>query len=267
MKLSTLMKYDHSIVWVTVLTGILLQTGCATGGRAGGGAPWTIRCLELNGPNRTVLMSQFAETLKRTPGIRPRDVKVINSSDDTIRLYYSTYYRKTDFQTGRRAQSKRLRDDLNLIKQLGDQSGRRYFIQAIPVRIPTPDVGPPAWDLKNVNATYSLQVAFFESTDDFWEHKQAAVEFCNLLREKGYEAYYYHTDPSSTVMVGAFGPDALITRADGRTYYSEEVLALQRKELMQYNLLNGKMYSATNNQGKRVLVSSRLVITPQASNP
>ena len=48
---------------------------------------------------------------------------------------------------------------------------------------------------------------------------------------------------------------------------SEEVLALQRKELMQYNLLNSKMYSATNNQGKRVLVSSRLVITPQASNP
>lgn len=263
MKFNSSMTYDRSMVWYAVLIGTLLQTGCATGG----GAPWTILCLELNGPNRTVLMSQFAQTLKRTPGIRPNDVTVVNSSDDTIRLYYSTYYRKTDFQTGRRTQSKRLRDDLNLIKQLGDQSKRRYFIQAIPVRMPTPDVGFPSWDLKNVNATYSLQVAFFESTDDFWEHKKAAAEYCKFLRKKGYEAYYYHTDPSSTVMVGAFGPEALITRANGRTYYSEEVLALQRKEFMQYNLLNSKTYSATNDQGKRVLVSSRLVITPQASNP
>lgn len=252
---------NRSIVRFAVLIGALLQTGCATGG----GAPWTIRCLELNGPHRSELMSQFVETLRRTRGIHPDDVTVIDSPDDTIRLYYGTYYRRTDIQTGRRTQSKRLRGDLDLIKQLGDQSGRRYFIQAIPVRIPTPDVGPAAWDLKNVNATYSLQVAFFESTDDFWEHKMAAAEFCKLLREKGYEAYYYHADSSSTVMVGSFGPEALITRTDGRTYYSDEVLALQRKELLQYNLLNSKTYRATNDQGIRVVMPSRLVLTPQAS--
>ena len=49
-------------------------------------------------------------------------------------------------------------------------------MHVLPVRMPTPDVGNPQWDLAHVPAKYSLQVAVFEPTDDFAEFKQAAVE-------------------------------------------------------------------------------------------
>ena len=247
------------IIRCAVCMCLLSQMGCASLR-----APWTIRCLELSGPNRSLLMSQFVETLKRTPGIRSKDVFVVDSSEGFTRLYYGTYYRKTNPRTGRRSMSTRLRADLDLIKQLGDESKRRYFLQAIPVRMPTPDVGKPEWDLRRAHATYSLQVAFFEPNDDFWQHKKAAAEYCRLLRERGYEAYYYQTDASSIVTVGAFGPEAVETRADGRTYYSNRVLALQRDKLLQHNLLNGRVYRVTNDQGEHIAMPSRLVHTPQA---
>lgn len=157
----------------------------------------------------------------------------------------------------------RARQDLNLLKELGTESGQRLFLQAMPVRMPTPDVGNPEWDLRNVNATYSLQVGVFEPTDDFGEYKRAAAEFCALLRKQGYEAYYHHSMASSVVTVGAFGPEAVITRSDGLTYYSPEVLALQREELLQYNLLNGAILRVKNAQGGSVPVPSRLVEIPK----
>jgi hypothetical protein len=159
-----------------------------------------------------------------------------------------------------------MRKDIDLVRQLGDQSGERFFLRAMPVRMPMPDVGNPDWVLKNVPATYSLQVAVFEPNDDFWEHKEAAAKYCALLREKGYEAYYHHGTSGSVVTVGAFGPDAVTTRQVGRkwhTYYSPEVLALQRDERLKYNLLNGAVYRVRDDTGAMVPVPSRLVEIPR----
>lgn len=208
-------------------------------------------------------IEQFAETLKRTPGIRPDDVFVMDEPDGFARLYYGTYYRRTDPKTGKRPIPKPMRQDLDFLKGLGDASGRPYFLRAIPVRMPTPDVGNPDWALSTVPASYSLQVAVFEPTDDFGEYKQAAAEFCALLRKKGYEAYYHHGNACSVVTVGAFGPDAVITKTDGRTYYGTEVLALQRNELLKYNLLNGSVYKIRNTNGDFIPVPSRLVKIPR----
>ncbi len=228
------------------------------------GAPWTILGLELQGPYRVQQVEQLADTLKRTPEIRAADVWVMDGSDGFARLYYGKYFRRTDPETGRRTMSAQLRKDLDLLKQLGDTTGRAYFLQAMPVRMPTPDVGDPEWSLAHVNATYSLQVAVFEPTDDFWDHKRAAVEFCRILRKKGYEAYYYHGSASSMVTVGAFGPDAVIVESPMRTLYSAEVRALQRNELLKYNLWNGSKYSVRNNKREKVPVPSRLVEIPRS---
>jgi hypothetical protein len=248
---------------------LLVAGGCASGrpGGLGGrkGTPWTILCLELSGPDRLRQVEQFAETLRRTPEIRSDDVSVQDESDGFARLYYGTYYRRADRKTGKRPIPVNMRHDLDYLKQLGDASGRRYFLRAIPVRAPTPDVGNPAWSLSTVDAEYSLQVAVFEPTDDFWEYKQAAAEFCGFLRERGYESYYYHGQACSVVTVGAFGPEALITGLDGRTYYSREVLALQREELLKHNLLNGSVYKIRNEEGVAVPVPSRLVEVPRRS--
>ena len=239
--------------------GLVNVCACATGG-----APWTIRCLELQGPNRTQHIEQIAETLRNTSGIKAGEVFTTDDRDGFARLYYGTYHRRTDPDTGKRSLPTRLRRDLRLIKELGTGPGEYYFMKAMVVRMPTPDVGNPAWDLANLDGVYTLQVGVFEPTDEFFEYKQAAAEFCALLRRKGYEAYYYHTNASSTVTVGSFGAEAVIPNPRGLPSYSAEVLALQQQdELLKYNLLNGQIYRARTDEGAMVRVPSRLVRIPQ----
>lgn len=232
------------------------------------GAPWTIRCLELEGPNRHANMEQIAETLRNTPGVRARDVFIRDDPDGVVRLYYGTYYRKTDSKTGKTSTSRQLTEDLKLIKQLGTGPGQYFFLRALTVRMPTPDVGPPEWRLANTNGLYTLQVAVFEPTDDFLEYKQAAADYCKLLRERGYEAYYHHTVAASMVTVGVFGEEALIPQEGRPPLYSPRVVALQNSdELLKYNLLNGAIYRANspsrdNPRGEKLRVASQLVYIP-----
>ncbi len=248
-----------------------MMCACATG-RTGGsgslfaakGAPWTIQCLELRGPYGLRQVQQVAETLKNTSGIRPADVFVRDESDGSARLYYGTYLRRADRRTGKLALPGKMRKDLDLIRQFGDDSGKRYFAYAMPVRMPTPDVGNRDWALEDVPAKYSLQVAVFEPAGDFWQYKEAAVQYCDLLRKKGYEAYYHHGKACSVVTVGAFGPDAVIVRPDGRTHYSSDVLALQGDELFRHNLVNGAIHRVRNEDGGSAAVPSRLVEIPRS---
>lgn len=244
--------------------------GCATGGAGSPGSlfgpkgtPWTIQCLELQGPNCLQQVEKVAETLRRTPGIRPKDVFVKSDSHGSARLYYGTYFRRSDPGKGIRPVPAAMRREMNLIRQLGDGSGRRYFGRAMPVRMPTPDVGNPDWALANVSADYSLQVAAFEPGGDFWQYKLAAAQYCALLRKKGHEAYYDHDRACSIVTVGAFGPEAVIIKPNGRAFYSSEVLALQRNELFQYNLVNGAIMRVRIEGGESVPVPSRLVKIPR----
>ena len=248
------------IVW---LHGCASGRGSGFGGSLFGpkGAPWTIQCLEVEGPERMERLQPIADTLRRTPGIRAEDVFLRDEPDGPARLYYGTYHRRTDSKTGQRTMPAQLRKDLDLIKQLvaGDH---RLFLRAIPVRMPTPDVGNADWNLRQVHATYTLQVAAFEPTDDFWEYKAAADKFCEYLRGEGYEAYYFHDDALSVVTVGAFGPDAVLMDRAGKTYYSNEVRALQQHELLKYNLLNGGVVKVKADTGQRVAVPSSLVEVP-----
>ncbi|MBI4718516.1 MAG: hypothetical protein HY763_11970 [Planctomycetes bacterium] len=258
-----------------------LPLGCAPGGRVDPdaprrsrlfrptGAPWTILCLEMQGPQRMDHITQVAETLKQTPGVRARDVFVRDEAEGVARLYYGTYYRRTDPKTGKRNTPRQLTEDLRLIKELGSGPGEYYFLRALTVRMPTPDAGNPAWRLDRADGVYSLQVAVFEPTDEFWEYKQAAAEYCAMLRERGFEAYYYHTPAASMVTVGLFGADAVIEQPGKLPSYSPQVLALQQSdELMKYNRLNGavyrgQVYTSDAEKGERMPVPSRLVHIPR----
>lgn len=226
-------------------------------------------CMEMQGPQRKELVEQIAETLKRTAGIRAAEVFVRDEADGFARLYYGTYYRKTDPKTGARTTPKRLTDDLALIKQLGSGPGQYFFLRALTVRTPTDDAGNPDWALARASGIYTLQVAVFEPTDEFWEYKKAAAEYCTMLREKGFEAYYHHTSAASMVTVGAFGEEALIPQSEGAPRYAPHVVTLQESDdLMKYNLLNGaryrgQVYTSTAEKGERVPVPSRLVLIPR----
>lgn len=283
-----------------LLAGLLIAlplAGCAAPGGGGAprirssgkGAPWTILCLELRGPYRMQNLEQIASVLRQTQGIDPSEVSVQDGLDETARLYYGTYWRRTNPKDGRRETPEKLRQDLAMIKQLTDGAGTYFFRQALVVRKPTPDVGHPEWVLTRANGAYTLQVAAFEPTDAFWEYKQAAAEYCAYLRKQGLEAYYLHSDACSIVTVGAFGPDAVVeTRVPVQsggydeekpppppgaaqnhawaitTTYSPEVLRLQRHELCRYNLVNGAIVRPREGDKVGEPVPSMLVPIPTA---
>ena len=226
---------------------------------------WTIRCAEFTGPNGLEVARQLAETLKKAPGLRAKDVFVMEGSDKVIRLYYGRYRRRTDKKTQKRSMPKKLRQDLDLMRELVDEMGRRYFMMCVPVRVPVPDAGNPDWALRNVHGVYTLQVAVFVPTDDFIEYKKGAAEYCALLRKRGYEAYHHHTEVSSMVTVGVFGADAVQRGRHGQNVYSREVAELQRDELMKHNLTNGAIIRVRNDAKELVAVPSYLVKIPESS--
>jgi hypothetical protein len=276
---------------------ILALSGCNQGLRDGGGSSasgasgearfgsskgeaWTILVVEASGPQRRDVTEAAAAALRRTQGVRPGDVRVEHGQESS-RILYGRYYRQMQAGTLRKSVPPQMRNDLALIKDLGGQEGVLYFPNAEMMPLPTPSVGPEEWDLTKARGVYSLQVAAFYQAGEFNDRKGAAVEYARQLREKGYEAYYYHGGPKDTisiVTVGSFGPNAVRqlpreTRAvldeEGRPIrtviagptaasYSDEVVGLQQKEMFKYNLTNGHIvYSG------KVPVPSALVPIPK----
>ncbi len=237
------------------------------------GPAWTILALEIQGPNGLRDAQRFAETLKSTSGIRADDV-FVREDTSSARLYYGAYAWPEAKKGGRTPMPKQLHEDLALLKQLGDPNGGRYFLRAMPVRMPTANVGNPDWALSNAKGLYTLQVGVFEPAGDFTEYKQAASEFCKLLRDQGYEAYYHHTDAASMVTVGSFGRDAIIQPPNDKKsakpgavaipVYHPDIIAMQQKELLKYNLLNGGIQYVVKPDGTRVPILSRLVEIPHS---
>lgn len=239
---------------------------------SGRGPAWTILALEFEGSTSSRDAQRFADTLKSTPGVRADDV-FIREEGSTARLYYGSYAWPEAKKGGRTPMPAALRNDLAMLKQLGDPAGGRYFLRAMPVRLPTANVGNPDWALTNANGLYTLQVGVFEPAGDFTEYKEAAAEFCKLLREQGHEAYYHHTDAASMVTVGSFGREALIQPADRKAagpgavavpVYHPNIIAMQQNELLKHNLLNGGIQYVRKPDGTRVPVMSRLVEIPKS---
>ena len=250
------------------LGAVCLGLAIAVGGCASGpsrGLPWTIVCLEADESDHAMQLERIATTLRQTPGIRPADVRVTHAADGSAVLHYGVYPRLRDHETRKLAESPAMRRDLRVVRELVDNANRRFFARARPAPMPLADVGKPAWALINTQATYTLQVAVFEPTEKVWNCKEIAAKYCGELRAMGIEAYYYHGSACSMVTVGAFGPDALVRRADGHTYYSRDVRTLRENDLLKYNLVNGGIFRARNDDGVMVEVLSLLVLVPEHS--
>jgi hypothetical protein len=264
-------------LFMGLLAGAASVTGCHNAGGAdwswGWGRPrgekWTILCVEIQGPDRRSRTEALAKDLRQAKGIRRRDVHVAHGPQTSM-LLYGTYYRRVDPKTSRLTVPENLRRDLRLIQGGVAGQGAR-FAGARMLSSPETDVGDPAWRLENAEGTYTLLVATFENTVDFYDRKKAAVEACKALRRRGYEAYYRHGPITSEVTVGTFGPDALIRgehQADptGATpwhvaaeEYSDPVKQLQKKEFFQFLLRNGRQMSLPGEGGRRRYLASRLV--------
>jgi hypothetical protein len=208
-------------------------------------------------------LESLADALKRTPSLKAENVRV-EYDDQVTRLYYGTYCRRFDPESGEWHMPPELRRDMNYIRQLA--SGPGYpFLHCRPVPQDRGPAGPPEWDLTQADGEYSLLVAVYS---DIEGRREAALEHVRLLREQGEEAYYYHDAGKSHVCVGAFPASALketprgVPRID-----APDFVAAKRKH--PYFAYNGRYISNVERDASGQVISktrqpSRLVRIPKA---
>lgn len=239
-------KIFFGVGWILATLGLACQSGAGGGSWLGFfGKPteeWTILCREFHGAFHHQHCEQFATTLRRTPQIRSRDVRVHHEEIQQVsRLYYGSYRRVVNIQTNERTTPEKMVRDLRLIHELADEQGTRYFLTARLTQAIRRAEGPAAWALARAPGTYSLQIAVFFPEGDFREPQKAAVELVKDLRKEGYDAYYYHDEVKSIVTVGSFDDSAVITLRDSTRRMSPEVEAFTRSDpRFRQNYVNGK---------------------------
>jgi hypothetical protein len=188
------------------------------GKQAGDTETWTIECNEYRGSERAGrerMADTMATLLKKRSELHPGDVWEQNEADRS-RVFYGHYklkYVEAKTDTNAHAQgdvvielNDEIRRDLDFIRKLA--LGQNYpFFSARPITEPTQDVGPPEWDLGKARGVYTLNVGVTYSTATLHNYKEAAIEWVRDLRQRGYEAYYYH-DPEARSPASASAPSA-----------------------------------------------------------
>lgn len=89
--------------------------------------------------------------------------------------------------------------------------GYKLYVKAMVVPLEEPDVGRPEYDLANAQGYYTVLVAVFYDVPEanYYNRKQNAVDYCQQLRGRFQEAYYYHDPTRSAVTVGRFPKSAV----------------------------------------------------------
>jgi hypothetical protein len=108
--------------------------------------------------------------------------------------------------------------NLKAAKAYRTPGGVPLFAKAMVVPLPGSDIGPKQWRLDGLDAQYSLLVAVFKDVPDrkYLGRRRRAVEYCQRLRDHGYESYFQHGKVVSHVTIGAFGREAVRERKTRR---------------------------------------------------
>lgn len=211
-------------VGLFLLATMLFAAGCDTPPSGGGGSatpapslfgpapieePWAIRCITLRGADRFRYAKRYEELLKQVNELDPARVQVFHD-ESVSTVYYGRYKRNWNPSTGKATYQPDHQRDLHLIQTLAFSDSSVWpFKLASMEALPIGGVDKPEWDLRGAKGVWSLQVAVFYNSEEMNSRKQAALEYCKMLREQGYEAYYHHGTANSSVTIGAFPAEAL----------------------------------------------------------
>ncbi|MCG3177718.1 MAG: hypothetical protein BIFFINMI_00037 [Phycisphaerae bacterium] len=180
-----------------------------------------------------------------------------------------------------------LEQKLDQIHNYTDARGERRFRGAYIHELPGKPVGPAQYDLRHAKGYWTLQAYHFVDPSPVfpatqlmdlppdWDRRKEAVKACEELRQKGYEAYYYHGPRMSMVTVGTFPKEAFEYDPNSHEYkkYDPEKddyldpAVHKLREVFEYNRENGlilyKRIPLGNGQVKKVPQRSFLVEIPR----
>jgi hypothetical protein len=226
---------------------------------------YTILCLEAGDPARVRNSEALAQMLRDVNGLDADAVELVHDRD-VSRVYYGQYRRRWDkngvAQPEPAAQT--MRDRIRSLSVGGQASYPFLMARIVPLPTETAETSPQ-WELASCPGVYTLQIGvFYDAPPDFTQRREAAEQAVELLRERGYEAWYHHGDARSTIFVGSFDDSAVIEGRDGRQVYSQAVLNLQQAEPdFQYNTHNGRIAYRTV-AGQRTAETSFLIRVPRS---
>ncbi len=224
-----------------------------------GFTPWTIECNAFEGRQRQELAERVAVLLAEVPELDPGLIEV-KHDEDRSRVNYGVYPIKfAETKTGvfskevddvKSVLSDRIRAELEFIRKLAIRD-QYPFIHARAIPIIREIRGPSAWDLRRAKGKYSLHVGVTYATPNLQDYKKAALQWVEVLRDSGHEAYYYDDpdEPRVSICVGSFGPDAIRTKMvtnpatnqeEPIQVYGQVVNDLRKQDpSFEYNLENG----------------------------
>ncbi len=211
-----------------LMAWVVLLAGCGGSGSAGGGrqavvpqqfassgesvqasvsapreAAYTIYCRDFTGANHAAVAEQVKKQVEQ---VQPRlkDLYLVRGENRTV-LYHG-FYATFDEAVDRR-EAQRAKGDRKLLEELVDARQAKIFPRTVfePLERPDPEA-PAEWDLRNVRGYWTLLVITF--TDPVMA-KQSAIESVREARKQGYEAYYFHKDSQSHVLIGSWPADAI----------------------------------------------------------
>ncbi len=242
---------------------------------------WAVRCATFQGPQRIEQAQIYERMLKQTKGLDAKLVTLLHAESESV-LCYGRYARRFEAASGVESFRPDPRKDLELIRSLSLPTSNGYawpFRLATLTPLPGQDQGPAEWEISKARGHWSLQVAVFYNEGEMQQRKQAAIEYCKLLRQQGHEAYYHHGQVNSSVCIGAFPKDAIQTvqrkeSLTGRTQFTQKIvdprlLALQQK--FPHSTQNGRiMHQVSLNargEKQRIPDASFPVEIPSAAEP
>jgi hypothetical protein len=153
---------------------------------------YSIRLIVITSPDHVQWAQTFKEHTERETGWMGLYVLV---KGDFSELYWGKYPSREAAE-----------GDLRRAKSFRTRVGIQAFPAADIVPIPGTDIGPPEMNLANAKGVYTVLIATFH---DVPERRRFAVDNCKDLRQKGEEAYYYHTSTQSIVTIGSFDASAV----------------------------------------------------------
>jgi len=232
--------------WPTALL-LFVSLGCDNPTLVGGlrplfdpsqkGEEWTIECCVLTGPDHRTLADRYVQALRKAPGIDPARLEVTHD-EHTSTIYYGRYRPRYKEGSVRPIFSKEAAEQVERIRNL--RLGARYpFYGAHLVPVPTPDVGPPEWDIRRAPGKYTIEIAVFYDTPGKTGRKQFAVEYTEYWRKRGYPAWYHHGPIKSRVFIGNFDDDDYHMTPMGPTLSPRIQALLDKEEAFRYHVVNG----------------------------
>ncbi len=173
---------------------------------------YTILLATMKGPDHDAQAKRYKSKTEKDTGWN--DLYIVHKSGHS-ELYWGRYRTIKD-----------ARPNLVRAKKYRTPAEVQVYAQAIVVPVQGKDIGPPEWNLRKAQGTYSLLVAVFQDDADrnYVGRKKFAIQYCRRLRENGYEAYYYHSLAKSAVTIGTFGASAVRITSDEDGRRQEQIL-------------------------------------------